>query len=82
MSLLGTLATVAVGAAVARGARALANRGTRAYSQPIQAPASAGGPVRGTKGMEGNRRYRPPLPELAGPPWRPQNTTTFAPVFI
>lgn len=27
---------------------------TRAYSQPITAPTSAGGPVRGTKGMEGN----------------------------
>ncbi|UWQ97115.1 tellurite resistance TerB family protein [Rhodobacteraceae bacterium M385] len=26
----------------------------RAYSQPIQAPSSAGGPVRGTKGMQGN----------------------------
>ncbi|OAN84592.1 hypothetical protein A8B78_06975 [Jannaschia sp. EhC01] len=34
----------------------------RAYSQPIQAPASAGGAVRGTKGMQGNagmgRPYR------------------------
>ncbi|ABD54717.1 DUF533 domain-containing protein [Jannaschia sp. CCS1] len=34
----------------------------RAYSRPIQAPASAGGPVRGTKGMQGTpgtgRPYR------------------------
>lgn len=34
----------------------------RAYTQPIQAPRSAGGPVRGTKGMQGNagmgRPYR------------------------